>query len=86
MWNCGGLGFWGTGYGWLDVVLNLIVNLVVIVGFVLLIAWFVRRVLPTAGLAGGSGTTLTAKELLQLRYARGEITRDQYKKMLADLG
>ena len=86
MWNCGGWGFWGTGYGWLDVVLNLIVNLVVIVGFVLLIAWFVRRVLPTAGLAGGSGTTLTAKELLQLRYARGEITRDQYKKMLADLG
>ncbi len=86
MWNCGSLGFWGTGNGWLGIVLTLFINLVVIVGFVLLIAWFVRRVLPTAGLAGGSGAALTAKEILQARYARGEITRDQYKKMLADLG
>ncbi len=85
MWNYGGLGFWGTGNGWLDMLLYLFINLVVIAGFVLLIAWFIRRVLPAAGLAGGSGTTLSAKELLQLRYARGEITRQQYKKMLADL-
>lgn len=86
MWNHGCLGFWGTGYGWLDMLLNLVINLAVIVGFVLLIAWFVRRVLPTVGSGGGTGTLLSAKEILQARYARGEITRDQFKKMLADLG
>ncbi len=86
MWNCGGVGFWGTGYGWLDMVLNLVINLVVIIGFVLLIAWFVRRIFPAYELTGGwGGTLLTAKEVLQARYARGEITREQYKKMLSDL-
>ncbi len=85
MWNCGGWGFWGTGYGWLDMILNLVINLVVIIGFVLLVAWFVRRILPTYELTGRGGTLLTAKEVLQARYARGEITREQYKKMLSDL-
>jgi len=41
--------------------------------------------LPTVGSSGGTGTLLSAKEILQARYARGEITRDQFKKMLADL-
>ncbi len=86
MGNCGGFGFWGTGYGWLDMILNLVINLVAIIGIVLLIAWFVRRILPAYELAGGrGGSLLTAKEVLQGRYARGEITREQYKKMLTDL-
>ena len=55
------------------------------VGFVLLIAWFIRRGLPTVGIGGGTGRPLNAKEILQARYARGEITRDPFKKMLADL-
>jgi uncharacterized membrane protein len=27
----------------------------------------------------------SAKEILQARYARGELTREQYKEILADL-
>lgn len=86
MWNCGGLGFWGTGYGWLDMVLNLVINLAVLIGIMFLIVWFVHRIFPVYGSTGGrSGSFLTAKEMLQARYARGEITRQQYKKMLSDL-
>ena len=86
MWNCGGWGFWGSGYGWLDMLLNLVSSLVVIIGGVLLIAWFVRRIFPAYELTGGRGGSLpTAKEMLQARYARGEITRQQYKKILSDL-
>lgn len=86
MWNCGSYGPWGTGYSWLDMVLNLVINLVVIIGFVLLIAWLVRRIFPAFELAGGrGGALLSAKEVLQARYARGEITREQYKEMLSDL-
>jgi uncharacterized membrane protein len=28
---------------------------------------------------------MSPKEILQARYARGEITREQYQQMLADL-
>lgn len=86
MGNWGVYGLWGTGYGWLDVILNLVINLVVIVGVVLLLAWFIRRIFPAHEIAGGRGGSLvTAKEILQARYARGEITREQYKKMILDL-
>ena len=86
MWNCGGLGYWGTGNGWLDMVLNLAINLVAIIGIVQLITWLGRRMFPAHELTGGrGGSPLTAIEVLQGRYARGEITRQQYKKMLSDL-
>jgi len=86
MWNCGGLGFWGTGYGWLDLLLNLVITLVAIIGIVLLIAWLVRRILPAREITGRRpGSLLTAKEVLQARYARGDLNRKQYKKMLSEL-
>ncbi len=33
----------------------------------------------------GEYTSSTAKEILEQRYARGEITADQFKQMLKDL-
>lgn len=67
-------------------ILNLVINLIVIIGSVLLVVWFVRRILPAAGIAVTmAGSSPTAKEALQVRYALGEITREQYKKMLSDL-
>jgi uncharacterized membrane protein len=51
--------------------------------------WLWRRVN-----AGGHGMTTSQqstrsdaspKEILQMRYARGEITREQYQQMLGDL-
>jgi uncharacterized membrane protein len=55
----------------------------------LLIAWLWRRVNPGGqGMAmpqHSAGTATSPKEILQVRYAQGEITRDQYQQMLADL-
>lgn len=81
--NCGGLGFLGGGYGTTGMILSLVINLVVIIGVVLLIVWFVRRVFPARAMAGAAGGS--AKDILQARYAHGEITREQYQKMLSDL-
>ena len=76
----------GGDYGWLGMILNLVINLIVIIGSVLLVVWFVRRILPAAGIAVTmAGSSPTVKEALQARYARGEITREHYKKMLSDL-
>jgi len=57
---------------------------------VLLIAWLWRRVNPSGQSwsvpQNPRGIGTSPKEILQARYAQGEITRDQYQQMLADLG
>jgi len=66
------------GYGMMDGygfgLIGLIFNLAILVGIVLLIIWAVRRF--SGGTASSRGQT--PREILQMRYARGEITRDQY--------
>ena len=83
-----GLGGFG-GFGLIGLILNLVITVGLIVGLVLLIAWLWRRVNPS----GQSwsvpqtprGTGASPKEILQARYAQGEISREHYQQMLADL-
>ncbi len=85
-----GFGFGGFGtFGLIGMILNLIITIGLIVGIVLLVVWAVRR-LSSEGQRGYGRTQLTEaqtspKEILQLRYAHGEITREQYQQMLSDL-
>jgi len=74
-----GFGFGGMGLfgGWI----GLIINLAIIIGIVGLVVWAVKRF--TGGPVSSSGQT--PREIVQSRYARGEITRDQYQQMLQDL-
>jgi len=58
--------------------------LVVIVAVVLAVMFLAR----TAGGSGGPAAPHrgeSAEEILRRRYARGEIDREQYEKMLSDL-
>jgi putative membrane protein len=75
MHGFGGMSLFG---GWI----SLIINLVILIGIVLLVIWAVKRF--TSGNVASS--TQTPREILQVRYARGEITRDQYQQMVSDLG
>jgi putative membrane protein len=77
MWN-GWMGGWGWGFGMIAMALFWVVLLVAAV-------FIVRAVVerPTRGAAGGSGET--PLEILQRRYARGEIDRQQYEQMKRDL-
>ena len=88
-WFSGCCGFSGLGgfgsFGWI----GLIFNLVIIVIVISLIVWVVRRFT-----AGGSAFTsrqtsgdahISPREILDIRYARGEIDRDLYQQMLSDL-
>lgn len=88
--NCCGLGGFGAfgSLGWIGWIINLVITLGVIVGIVILVIWAVRRLTSGQGQVWSSGTVQgqsTAREILQTRYARGEITRDEYQQMLADL-
>jgi putative membrane protein len=71
-----GMGGW-MGGGWLWMVL-------LTIAFVLVIAWAVRG---TAGSGGSQRSTSdrsdrpTALEALDMRFAKGEISEDEYKNM-----
>jgi len=86
-----GSGF-GSGFGGLGLIgmfVNLAITLAFIVGLVLLVAWLWRRVNPGGQVLAISQpqvkTGTSPRDILQTRYAQGEITREQYQQMLADL-
>jgi putative membrane protein len=90
-WNgCCGFGSFGS-MGWLGWIINIVLMAAVLIGVFLLVIWAVRRITnnqsgsnlsssqPRSGLA-------TARDILQTRYARGEISREEYQQMLEDIG
>ncbi len=85
-----GIGNWGIpaswiGWGWLMLFVSLIFLAGIIIGSIFLVIWAIRRI-RTAGITGSNGNVyLTAKQILQARFARGEITREQYELMLSDI-
>ena len=90
----GGLGLFGS-------VLSLIFSIGLLVILVLLGIWLWQKVSPTLRQAQGttlssetttqpltgirSGGSQSAREILQVRYARGELTREEYLAILQDL-
>ena len=64
------------GFGWI----GMIINIVVIVGIVILVVWAVKHFTGTT-----NNFNQSPRDILQARYARGEITREQYQQMLSDL-
>jgi putative membrane protein len=86
----GGAGCCGFGTnGWLGLILNLVIFAGVIIGFVLLIKWaagkFASGTFVSTGLDSEPAKKNSAQEILKRRYARGEITQEQYREMLSDL-
>jgi len=86
---CGGFGslFGGYGMGMFGMFFGLLLLGGLVVGVVLLVVWAARQ-------SGSSGTVIpkaivssrTARQILDDRYARGEITREQYLTALSDIG
>jgi putative membrane protein len=74
-------GYWHPGGWWLGMGLAMIVFwILVVVAIVLLVRW------AATGARGPHETREeSALEVLQKRYAKGEITRDQYVQMRDDL-
>jgi putative membrane protein len=86
-----GWGFYGGlgGFNWIGMIVGGIFTLIILVLLILLIIWIIRRLSGRhmGGyhyMQGGMGGQ-SAKEILQMRYAKGEITQEQYQQMLAEL-
>jgi putative membrane protein len=73
---------WGWGMGWFGGPIMILFWIAVIVGLVLLIRWAVRS-------GGRSGEDRERARdpltLLKERYARGEIDREEFERIKADL-
>ncbi len=83
--GCCGFGSFGA----LGMILNLVITVGLIVGLVLLVIWLVRRFSNREGLGSLrniASNDSSPSEILQARYAKGEITREQYQQMKTDLG
>lgn len=81
-----GYGFGGFGgFGWIGMIINLVIAIAMVVGIIWLVLWLARK-----GISGNQGhlmaPQISPREILQIRYARGEITREQYQQILEDLG
>jgi len=81
------MGFYGHGgMGWIGMIFGLFITTALIIGFVVLVVWAVKR------LSGNSshsiqpiGSSQSARDIAQIRYAKGEISREEYQNILTDL-
>jgi putative membrane protein len=77
---------WGgphmMGFGGLGMIFGFTWFIAIIVGIVFLIVWLVKR----SAYATSGSTATHSLDILKERYAKGEITKEQYEKMKKDLG
>jgi len=66
--------------------ISVIFSMAIIAGIVVLIVWAVKRFTDGSANPKQASDGRSPREILQSRYARGEITRDQYQQMLQDVG
>jgi putative membrane protein len=83
----GCFGGYGASGGW-GLILNAAFGILIFAGIVWLTIWAIRRFSArnsdSSNLYPASPAS-SAKEVAQMRYARGEITRDQYQQLLNDI-
>jgi putative membrane protein len=71
---------WGQGWGWLGILLMVIVWALVILGIVALVRW-----LWTAGPRRPAGHAESPLDILKSRYAKGEINKEEFEQKKKDL-
>lgn len=84
-----GIGMTG-GFGIFGMLIGGLLALVLLLGLIWLIVALVRRASgrPMHGMGMHSGMGMggvTPRDIAQMRYAKGEITREQYQQLLEDL-
>ena len=75
-------GYFGGGMGWIGMILGFIFFIAIIVGIILFIVWLVKR---TTHSVSEPKIESRALESLKERYAKGEITKEQYTEIRKDL-
>jgi putative membrane protein len=78
-------GYYGN-FGWIGMIIGLVLMVAVIIGVIVLVVWAVRRMSSNPKNTGiQAPANPTPRDIVQARYARGEINREEYQRILADL-
>lgn len=86
MGNMGGMmGNFGGFFSPLGAILMLVFWALIIAGGVLLVVWLVRSLTGPSPTSTAT-TGLSPLDILKMRYAKGEITKEQFEEMKRDLG
>jgi len=75
--------FWGDGMSGWWMVLGSIWMLLFWGGLIILVIWGIKKLSQRDGGGGGGGRS--ALDIARERYARGEITKEQFEQMKKDL-
>jgi putative membrane protein len=78
-------GYWFGAFGWISMLIGLVISILIVVGLIWLVIWLIRKASHTTTYTGAPAAPQSPKEIAQMRYARGEITREQYQEILEDL-
>ena len=84
-------GMMGGGFGSFGLMgglIGLLFNIAILVGIVLLVVWTVQKFSHSTSSSASLTSpqqVLSAREILDIRYARGELTRDEYQTKLGDI-
>jgi len=72
--------YWGWGFGWWfgGMIMMVVFGVLVVVGIVALIKWLSSQ-------SPGERSSQSASEILRKRYARGEITKEEFENMKKDI-
>ena len=81
-WEMGPGMMWGWGMGWFSMIFMIVFWILLIVGLVFLIRWLIQTTKGEKDAVRGSSRAL---DILKERYARGEITREEFDQMKKDI-
>jgi putative membrane protein len=84
MGGYGGYGGMMPGYGFnpMGVILSLVLWALIISGIVLLVVWLARNASRTTSFIGSGESPI---DILKKRYAKGEVTKEQFDAIKRDL-
>ncbi len=82
--------YWGPGFGWAGMIFGGLMMLLFWVVVILLAIWAIRALTRRGGwqsrdMSHTSTRDDNALAILRERYAKGEIDKEQYERMRADL-
>ncbi len=72
------------GFGIFGAILSLLFFLLIVVGIIIFIYWIIKQFTP--GITSQIPSTNRALEILKERYAKGEITKEEFEEMRKEIG